>query len=286
MPADVTFAPPSLVHGFFGNYVVGSMISYGGFSKVFLCCNLDVGCGATLVVKRMPNCEFDKRNVIRETEIQRNLHHANIAKMVEVVRTEGFTFIVFERFGRDVADRVIQDGPFDEISAKRALRQIVSAVKYIHGQGIIHRDVKAENVLVSDSTTNGALPAVKLTDFGLAVLTAEKNPKRFDAVGSFEYVSPEVLSGGGYWKEVDMWGVGTIAYVMLSSFFPFGHHETIGTEQVREAILTLNYTWDEVVPPPSCIARDFVAKCLVLNPSERMSTDEAQKHPFLLTEDD
>lgn len=102
--------------------------------------------------------------------------------------------------------------------------QILSALKYLHEQGIAHCDLKPENVLLSDMSTS--FPQTKICDFGYARFIPEAQFRK-TIVGTPAYLPPEVLSKRGYNKSLDMWSVGVIIYVTLSGTFPFNDGDEV-----------------------------------------------------------
>lgn len=109
--------------------------------------------------------------------------------------------------------------------------QILSALRYLHGRGIAHCDLKPENVLLSDFHSN--FPQTKLCDFGYARFIGDAQFRK-TIVGTPAYLAPEVLKKQGYNKSLDMWSVGVIIYVTLSGTFPFNEGEEI-SEQIQNA---------------------------------------------------
>ena len=149
---------------------------------------------------------------------------------------------------------------------------MIEAVHYLHGRNIIHRDIKPENLLFVER--NDEL-RVKLTDFGLSTM---KEGRLTTRCGTPSYCAPELLSGEGYGKAVDMWSLGVLTFIMLRGVLPFigsdradlfkriraGKYEFSGPNQVSD------------------LARDLVARLLKLAPMERYSTRETLQHPWIV----
>ncbi len=144
------------------------------------------------------------------------------------------------------------------------------ALNHIHFHDIVHRDIKPDNVMISDDLT------VKILDFGLANVCHETEDLT-TVIGTPYYVAPEVLRGH-YSEECDMWSVGVVLYILLSSRLPF-------MGDTPEALLTKvakgEYEMDPAVWDPVCDdAKDLVRNLLQVNPEERLTAADALKHPW------
>lgn len=159
---------------------------------------------------------------------------------------------------------------------------MLEAVKYLHDQGIVHRDLKPENILLKSKTDD----TIKLSDFGLSRgMDSQSYLKTM--CGTPQYVAPEVLSNAGPGKEgynlaCDLWSLGVIAYILLCGYPPFHEEKEIS---LYDQILTADFEfprdpWVNI----SEEAKDFVEKLLVVDPSKRLTAEQALKHPFILNE--
>jgi len=155
------------------------------------------------------------------------------------------------------------------------VRKIVSAIEYLHKQNIAHRDLKPENLLVKSVEDD---TEVKIADFGLSKII-DKDKMMQTACGTPGYVAPEVLNAEGYDKEVDMWSVGVITYILLCGFPPF-YSESV--PEVFEQIMKAEYDypeeyWDEI----SAEAKDFIDHLLVVDVAKRLTAEQSLNHPWL-----
>jgi len=180
---------------------------------------------------------------------------------------------------------VLQDlGQYSEAVASSIFKQILAGITYLHTNGVCHRDLKPNNILVSE---DGKI--VKITDFNVSKFTEDKskkysalstqNNKMWTHTGTIAFTAPEVFIDSEYTESVDMWSAGVVLYVMLSGYQPFQ------AEYVQELITLItkaevDYTsepWDKI----SDYAKDLVKRCLDPNPKTRTLPSEALMHPWI-----
>jgi len=155
------------------------------------------------------------------------------------------------------------------------VRKILSAVHYLHTCGIVHRELKPENLLLkSEDDTE-----VMISDFGLSKVIGEDMMMQ-TACGTPYYVAPEVLSATGYGPQVDCWSIGVITYLLLCGFPPFyGENLPDVFEQIMKADFDFpDPYWTEI----SADAKDFIKKMLVVEPQNRYTADTALNHPWIV----
>ena len=234
----------------------------------------------------------DEQALTKEVEIMKQLaelQHPNIVFLKEVCQSEGTFYIVQELCaGGELFDRIVEKEKYNEKDARVAMKQIVSAVDACHDLRIVHRDLKPENLLYQ-AKTGEHRDVIKLADFGLAnMLKADE--ALATACGTPGYVAPEVIAQVGYDKEVDIWSLGVIMYILLCGFPPFYSENN---PQLFRMIQRCQYTftrpyWDQV----SDQAKDLIRSMLVVDPKKRatckqiledpwMTVDEPQKKPEL-----
>ncbi|KAL7466083.1 hypothetical protein ACHAXS_006380 [Conticribra weissflogii] len=219
-----------------------------------------------------------------EIYIMCQLDHPNIVRLEEVYESHSEIYLVQELcIGGELFDRLDEqpDYHYSEAQCARLVKQMLCSVRYIHSKGIIHRDLKLENFLFSDSSPDSEL---KMIDFGLSK-HFKFGEVQHEAVGTPYTVSPEVIRGS-YDERCDVWAIGVITYLLLSGESPFGGCG--GPEplmQVRDNILKCNFVfepadiWDNV----SSSAKAFIKRLLVTDPNMRPTAREAQKDPWLIT---
>lgn len=212
----------------------------------------------------------------REIEIMKKIAHKNVMKLHEIFEDHSKVSIVMELVeGSELFDRIVDKGYYSEKNATNIVKQILSAVAYLHEIGIAHRDLKPENLLCSGVDED---EIVKIADFGLSKIFSDEE-ELMTSCGTPGYVAPEVLMCESYDKSVDMWGIGIITYILLAGYPPFfAEDDTALFEKIMNAEYDFDdECWDDV----SDLAKDFISHLLVKDPKERYTAEEALKHPWL-----
>jgi calcium/calmodulin-dependent protein kinase I len=133
-----------------------------------------------------------------------------VLKIFEIFDEDDCIYLVLELLaGGELFDRIVEKESYSEKEAAETIRPLVDALRYCHQLGIIHRDLKPENLLYQ---TEDDSSIIKITDFGLARFV--QNELATTACGTPNYVAPEIIEGHGYGKEVDVWSIGVIIYIM------------------------------------------------------------------------
>ncbi|XP_076586719.1 serine/threonine-protein kinase Chk2 isoform X2 [Chaetodon auriga] len=220
------------------------------------------------------------RNAKTEIEILQRVDHPCLIKTEDFYQTEDSYYIVLELMeGGELFHRVKSQQQLDESVAKLYFYQMLRAVQYLHSNGIIHRDLKPENVLLSSQDD---VCLIKVTDFSQSRILEETMLMR-TLCGTPSYLAPEVFthaSTTGYGLAVDAWSLGVLLFFCLGGYPPF--HESFGHWSITEQIIRGEFTmvpskWKSI----SDQAKDVVRKLLVVDPSQRMTIEEALQHPWL-----
>ncbi|XP_065822089.1 MAP/microtubule affinity-regulating kinase 3a isoform X4 [Labrus bergylta] len=242
-----------------GNYRLLKTIGKGNFAKVKLARHILTG--REVAIKIIDKTQLNPNSLqklFREVRIMKILNHPNIVKLFEVIETERTLYLVMEyASGGEVFDYLVAHGRMKEKEARAKFRQIVSAVQYCHQKHIVHRDLKAENLLL-DADMN-----IKIADFGFSNEFTMGN-KLDTFCGSPPYAAPELFQGKKYdGPEVDVWSLGVILYTLVSGSLPFDGQNL---KELRERVLRGKYRIPFYM---STDCENLLKRFLVLNPSKR-----------------
>uniref|UniRef100_A0A3B4G0N9 non-specific serine/threonine protein kinase n=1 Tax=Pundamilia nyererei TaxID=303518 RepID=A0A3B4G0N9_9CICH len=243
-------------HPHIGNYRLLKTIGKGNFAKVKLARH--VLTGREVAVKIIDKTQLNP------TSLQK------VMKLFEVIETEKTLYLVMEyASGGEVFDYLVAHGRMKEKEARAKFRQIVSAVQYCHQRRIVHRDLKAENLLL-DADMN-----IKIADFGFSnEFTVGSKLDTF--CGSPPYAAPELFQGKKYdGPEVDVWSLGVILYTLVSGSLPFDGQNL---KELRERVLRGKYRIPFYM---STDCENLLKKLLVLNPVKRGSLEQIMKDHWM-----
>lgn len=216
----------------------------------------------------------DSARMYLEVEILKKLIHPNIMQIFEFYEDKKTFYIISEICeGGELFAQIVDKGSFNEKDAAHIIKQILSAVNYIHSNNIVHRDLKPENILL-DMNNNDV---IKIIDWGTARFF-EKNKKMNKISGTPYYIAPEVLNEK-YDEKCDVWSCGVIMYILLCGYPPFnGDSDNDILNRIREG----NFVYpEEEWADVSKDAKDLINKMLKKNPEERLSAADALKHKWV-----
>lgn len=178
--------------------------------------------GKRVAVKVMSKKEMTIADVElqrREIEILKMCQHPNIIRLLDLFENEDYIYIIMENLSGGDLFNYLEKRNFSvpEKRAKELSHQIATALYYLHSFGVAHRDLKPENILMEHVEDDSDL---RVVDFGLSKIIGP-NESSVEPFGTLSYVAPEVLLQNPYGKEVDLWSLGVITYLMLSNVLPF-----------------------------------------------------------------
>ncbi|XP_038865541.1 MAP/microtubule affinity-regulating kinase 3-like isoform X8 [Salvelinus namaycush] len=254
-----------------GNYRLLKTIGKGNFAKVKLARHILTG--REVAIKIIDKTQLNPNSLqklFREVRIMKLLNHPNIVKLFEVIETERTLYLVMEyASGGEVFDYLVAHGRMKEKEARAKFRQIVSAVQYCHQKHIVHRDLKAENLLL-DADMN-----IKIADFGFSNEFTLGN-KLDTFCGSPPYAAPELFQGKKYdGPEVDVWSLGVILYTLVSGSLPFDGQNL---KELRERVLRGKYRIPFYM---STDCENLLKRFLVLNPAKRGTFEQIMKDRWI-----
>jgi serine/threonine protein kinase len=204
-----------------GKYEIGRTLGEGTFGKVKQAVNVETN--ERVAIKILDKEKIHQQSmgdqIKKEINVMKMVKHRHVVNLNEVLASKTKIFIVLELVtGGELFDKIVSAGRFDEATARKYFRQLISGVDYCHRQQVCHRDLKPENLLLDE------LELLKISDFGLSALygTDQDSTLLKTTCGTPNYVAPEVLADNGYSGfAADVWSCGVILYVLLAGFLPF-----------------------------------------------------------------
>ena len=253
-------------------YKIGRSIGHGAFGKVNIA--LHVLSGHIVAIKSFNKIKktFPMNKILYEIKLLKKLRsHKNIIKYFEHFENEKHFFFFFENIcGGNLLNAINKMSKFSESMAKNIFKQLIETIKYLHSIGIVHRDIKPDNILLDLDST------IKLCDFGVSKEVKE-GQLLTDSCGTPAFVAPEILKDSPYNPYMtDIWSSGVVLYAMITGFFPFrGVNET----ELHKNILSGAFPKLKDV---SNELKDLLNKILEVNPNKRITIDNILKHPWII----
>ncbi|XP_075881950.1 calcium/calmodulin-dependent protein kinase (CaM kinase) II beta 1 isoform X5 [Nelusetta ayraudi] len=263
---------------FTDEYQLYEELGKGAFSVVRRCVKLCTGQEyAAKIINTKKLSARDHQKLEREARICRLLKHPNIVRLHDSISEEGFHYLLFDLVtGGELFEDIVAREYYSEADASHCIQQILEAVLHCHQMGVVHRDMKPENLLLASKCKNAA---VKLADFGLAIEVQGDQQAWFGFAGTPGYLSPEVLRKEAYGKPVDIWACGVILYILLVGYPPFWDEDQHKLyQQIKAGAYDFpSPEWDTVTPE----AKNLINQMLTINPAKRITAQEALKHPWV-----
>ncbi|KAL9825707.1 serine/threonine-protein kinase SIK3 isoform 3-T3 [Geothlypis trichas] len=254
-----------------GYYEIERTIGKGNFAVVKLATHLVTR--AKVAIKIIDKTQLDEENlkkIFREVQIMKMLCHPHIIRLYQVMETERMIYLVTEyASGGEIFDHLVAHGRMAEKEARRKFKQIVAAVNFCHCRNIVHRDLKAENLLL-DANLN-----IKIADFGFSnIFTPGQLLKTW--CGSPPYAAPELFEGKEYdGPKVDIWSLGVVLYVLVCGALPF---DGSTLQNLRARVLSGKFRIPFFM---STECEHLIRHMLVLDPSKRLSMEQICKHKWM-----
>nr|KAF6467756.1 SIK family kinase 3 [Rousettus aegyptiacus] len=254
-----------------GYYEIDRTIGKGNFAVVKRATHLVTK--AKVAIKIIDKTQLDEENlkkIFREVQIMKMLCHPHIIRLYQVMETERMIYLVTEyASGGEIFDHLVAHGRMAEKEARRKFKQIVAAVFFCHCRNIVHRDLKAENLLL-DANLN-----IKIADFGFSNLfTPGQLLKTW--CGSPPYAAPELFEGKEYdGPKVDIWSLGVVLYVLVCGALPF---DGSTLQNLRARVLSGKFRIPFFM---STECEHLIRHMLVLDPNKRLSMEQICKHKWM-----
>lgn len=256
-----------------GKYRIAKRIGAGSYSVVYAVINLVTGeqvC-VKIIPKSTTQTEVDMIQLAREIKILSSVSHSNIIKFIEFVEDEN-NYYIFQEIsdGATLLQFIAaSEKPLSESLSRIIFKQLISALIFLHQNGIYHRDIKLENILINTDMT------IKLIDFGFSNF-GNRDSLLKTICGSLRYLSPECIKGEAYSGALaDVWSAGVVLFILITKLMPFN-----GTSQpqIINNIIECNYEIPDFVSP---LCADLIKRIFVVDPNIRITTEQIFAHPWL-----
>jgi len=261
-------------------YKVTNKIGEGSYGAVYLAYNLYTK--QKVAIKRIVKSDenkIDELELKNEINILKKLDHPNILKIIEFYSSEHSYYIITDYCANgELYDQIKYK--YNENQLAVLFYQVLSGIAYLHTNNIVHRDLKLENILITeietDKKTNDRYFWIKIIDFGTAKFF-DKNKKEKSVVGSSYYIAPEVLKKS-YNEKCDTWSIGVILYMLIVGRAPF---DGADDEEILTNIKKGQYNSNhKKLLESSEEVQDLVKNLLQVDVKKRFSAKEALKHPW------
>lgn len=268
-------------------YHFGEVLGEGTFSVVYLA-ESKLEPGGLAAVKVISRSSLKKNNedlislVDKEVNILASLDHPHIVHLNEVYYDKNSICLIMELAkGGEVFDRLVEEGNFSEKVASTLVVQLLHAVEYLHEQGVVHRDLKLENILYYNDDEESK---IMVADFGLSEYAWDISDET-PICGTPGYMAPEVLSEKLVTPASDVWSIGVITYMLLAGYPPFFPNNDVENEDEEALIQQIirgdfefhSHTWQHISPS----AKDFIRRLMSVDYQTRVTCTEALQHPWL-----
>lgn len=260
-----------------GNYTIGKTLGKGSFSTVREGKHLqNEQLVAIKIIQKSSILQQEKvrKRFCSEIKVQKGLNHPNIVRCLEWMETERNFYLVLELVqGETMREYLKKRNRIDEEEAKIILIQICSAVNYMHNKGILHRDLKLDNMVLENDGK------VKITDFGLST-NLDGLENRLQFCGSPSFIAPEVLCKRSYTTASDIWSLGVNLFYLLTGNLPF-------TMESKNNFTSLYFSILQGCEIPQTLSndcQDLLRRMLMKEESQRISMAEILTHSWLMSE--
>lgn len=260
--------------GDFLNYRLGDKIGQGAFGTVYRAQHKKTSDLYAVKVIKCSRDEKEMKEVSQEIELMKKLNHENIIKYIDSYRTENYLYIVMEHAAGGSLYSLIDQFEIEEKMVAEWIYQMLLGLEYLHGQSVIHNDIKAANILFSTDRN-----IIKLSDFGISYKMDDTNNVYNDITGSAYWMAPEVIGGDPKNEKCDIWSLGITAIEIFTGKPPYFKFDKV---------VALNYIYYDGIKPDSYDKKDkmtpefrnFLEKCLAKEVKERPSAEDLLKHEW------
>ncbi|GFT45651.1 hypothetical protein NPIL_362642 [Nephila pilipes] len=257
-----------------GFYHLEKTIGKGNFAVVKLATHIITK--TKVAIKIIDKTHLDEDNlkkILREIQIMKMLHHPHIIALYQVMETERMIYLVTEyASGGEIFDHLVAHGRMCEKDARHKFKQILTAIKYCHERNVVHRDLKAENLLLDENMN------IKIADFGFSNYY-ESDKMLSTWCGSPPYAAPELFEGRQYnGPKADVWSLGVVLYVLVCGALPF---DGSTLHSLRNRVLAGKFRIPYFM---SSECEHLIRHMLIVDPAKRLTLDQIIKHKWIVQE--
>ena len=277
---DFSFSASLPTKNFYSQYKLSpNPLGSGLYGEIRLCTHIKTEkvYAVKIILKAgLPTDLVKHHSIEKQFRLIQTLDHPCILKIFEFYEDFSNYYLVMEYVnGGDLYSKIEKTKKFSEETAAKIIKQLLSALAYMHSKNIAHRDIKPENILIEEK--NGAM-ALKLIDFDTCIKVAPST-KLKGIFGTVYYMAPEVIEGY-YNEKCDVWSTGVILYSLLTKSFPYGgHSDNEIMNNITSSRLNLEILQTDGV---SAEAISLVKKLLKFNKKKRLTASEASNDLWLL----
>ncbi|SPP86130.1 testis-specific serine/threonine-protein kinase 1 [Drosophila guanche] len=220
--------------------ILGKVIGTGNYAKVKIGFSEEYGkrVAVKIISKVKAPPEYTQKFLPREIEAVKGLHHDNLITFYQSIETSHRVYLIMQLAENGTLLDYVREKKFlDEAQSRKLFRQLISAVEYIHSKGVVHRDIKCENLLLDEDWN------LKLIDFGFARKDTRSSDNQVvlskTFCGSYAYASPEILKGVAYDPFMsDIWACGVVCYAMVFGRLPYdGSNVHILLKRINQSLV-------------------------------------------------
>ncbi|XP_060939199.1 serine/threonine-protein kinase PAK 4 [Limanda limanda] len=251
-----------------------NFVKIGEGSTGVVCIATEKHSGREVAVKMMDLRRQQRRELLfNEVVIMRDYQHRNVVEMFKSALVEEELWVIMEYLQGGALTNIVSETRLNEEQIATVCEAVLQALAYLHSQGVIHRDIKSDSILL---TLDGR---VKLSDFGFCAQISKDIPKRKSLVGTPYWMAPEVISKSPYGTEVDIWSMGIMVVEMVDGEPPyFSETPVAAMKRLRDELAPTVRNVSQIFP----VLKDFLDRMLTRDPLERASATDLLEHPFLL----
>jgi len=252
-------------------YFIDRKIGQGAFGEVYV--GRSKNTGEKVAIKKMHIQQQNLKHMLMECYVQKTSDHPNIVKLIEGFREPDCFWIVLEYMDGGSLTQIIERGiALNESHISYICRETLKALSYIHSHHRLHRDIKSDNILLTDTGK------IKLADFGFATQLTVQKTKRNTIIGTPYWMAPELIEGRDYGPKVDIWSLGIMVIEMLEGVPPYMEFPS-----AKALFLIATKGLPPLKSPEkySVNLLNFLDQCLTRDVDLRTSSVELLKHPFL-----